>query len=191
MMRDVATMKEKAQAWVGNLLGWGRRRQSESAEKLYAEAIRLSRRPEFFQIYGVADDVDGRFDALSLVVILVMRRLKSLDERGKALSQDLFDSMFADMDLSLREMGAGDIGVPKRVRVMAEAFMGRLNTYVTAIDEDDREAFSAALVRNLFRGNEAIDPLANGLVDYLLDLSKKIDTLPAKVLLTGQIIVCK
>ena len=29
----------------------------------------------------------------------------------------------------------------------------------------------------------AIDPLANGLVDYLLDLSKEIDTLPAKALL--------
>ena len=58
-------MKDKAQAWVGNLLGWGRRRQSGSAEKLYAEAIRLSRRPEFFQKYGVADDGDGRFDALS------------------------------------------------------------------------------------------------------------------------------
>ena len=99
--------------------------------------------------------------------------------------------MFADMDLSLREMGAGDIGVSKRVRVMAEAFMGRLNTYVAAIDEDDKEAFSAALVRNLFRGNEAIDPLASGLVDYLLDLSKEIETLPAKQLLTGQIAVFK
>lgn len=184
-------MKEKVQAWCGNLLGWGRRRQNRSAENLYAEAIRLSRRPEFFKKYGVADDVDGRFDALSLMVIIIMRRLKAIDEGGKALSQDLFDSMFADMDLSLREMGAGDIGVSKRVRVMAEAFLGRLNTYVAAIDEDDREAFSAALVRNLFRGNEAIDPLANGLVDYLLDLSKKIDTLPAEELLNGQIEVFK
>ena len=190
-MRDVATMKEKAQAWFDNLVGWGRRRQSGSAEKLYSEATRLSRRPELFQKYGVADDVDGRFDALSLMVIIVMRRLKSIDEGGKALSQELFDSMFADMDLSLREMGAGDIGVSKRVRFMAEAFMGRLNTYVAAIDEDDRKAFSAALVRNLFRGNEEIDPLANGLVDFLLDLSKEIDTLPTKALLAGQIAVFK
>ena len=85
-------MKEKVQAWLGNVLGWGRRRQSVSAEKLYADAIRLSRRPEFFQKYGVADDVDGRFDALSLIVIIVMRRLKSLDEGGKALSQDILCS---------------------------------------------------------------------------------------------------
>ena len=37
----------------------------------------------------------------------------------------------------------------------------------------------------------AIDPLANGLVDYLLDLSREIETLPAKELLTGQIAVFK
>ena len=182
-------MKKKAQAWLRTLFGWGRRRQSRNAEKLYADAIRLARRPEFFQKYGVADDVDGRFDTLSLIVILVMRRLKSLDEGGKSLSQNLFDSMFADMDLSLREMGAGDIGVSKRVRAMAEAFMGRLESYVSAIDNNDKDAFSAALVRNLFRGNEAIDPLSNGLVDYLMDLSKEIDAVPAQALLAGKIAV--
>jgi cytochrome b pre-mRNA-processing protein 3 len=190
-MRDVATMNRKAQAWLHTLLGWGRRRQSGNAEKLYAETIRLARRPEFFEKYGVADDVDGRFDALSLIVILVLRRLKSLDEGGKALSQRLFDSMFADMDLSLREMGAGDIGVSKRVRLMAEAFMGRLDAYVTAIDNNDKDAFSAALVRNLFRGNKTIDPIANGLVDYLLDLSKEIDAIPAQALLAGKIAVAE
>jgi hypothetical protein len=39
-MRDVATMNEKAQAWLCNLLGSGQRRQSNNAEKLYAEAVR-------------------------------------------------------------------------------------------------------------------------------------------------------
>ena len=98
--------------------------KSKNAEKLYADAIQLARRPEFFEKYGVADDVDGRFDALSLIVILVMRRLKSLGGEGKDLSQALFDSMFADMDLSLREMGAGDIGVSKRVRTDGRGFYG-------------------------------------------------------------------
>ena len=186
-MRDVATMNEKAQAWLGNLLGWGQRRQASDAETLYAEAVRLARNPAFFDTYGVADDVDGRFDALSLIVALVMRKLKTLDDDGKALSQQLFDSMFADMDLSLREMGAGDIGVSKRVRAMAEAFMGRLESYVDAIDNNDKKSFSAALNRNLFRGNETIDPLANGLVDYLFALVKEIDNLPAEQVLAGKL----
>ena len=186
-MRDVATMNEKAQAWLGNLLGWGQRRQAVDAEKLYAEAVRLARNPVFFDKYGVADDVDGRFDALSLIVTLVMRRLKSLDDDGKVLSQQLFDSMFADMDLSLREMGAGDIGVSKRVRAMAEAFMGRLESYVDAIDNHDEKSFSSALKRNLFRGNETVDPMANGLVEYLFALVKQIDNLPAEKVLAGKL----
>ena len=71
-----------------------------------------------------------------------MRQLKNCGDAGKEISQQLFDSMFADMDLSLREMGAGDIGVSKRVRIMAEAFMGRLEAYVTALDNDDRTALA-------------------------------------------------
>ena len=116
-----------------------------------------------------------------------MRKLKTLDDDGKALSQQLFDSMFADMDLSLREMGAGDIGVSKRVRVMAEAFMGRLESYVYVIDNKNKKDFSAALKRNLFRGNETIDPLANGLVDYLFALVKEIDNLPNDQVLAGKL----
>ncbi len=181
-------MQEKPQAWLGNLLDWGKSRQKRNAEKLYAEAIRLARKPEFYQKYGVADNVDGRFDALSLVVILLMRRLKLLGGEGKVLSQELFDSMFADMDLSLREMGAGDTGVSKRVRVMAEAFMGRLNSYIEAIDKKKKKKLSSALKRNLLRGNKTVDPLANGLVDYLFALIEKFDRLSAQTLLAGRVV---
>ena len=95
--------------------------------------------------------------------------------------------MFADMDLSLREMGAGDIGVSKRVRVMAEAFMGRLESYVHAIDNHNKNDLASALKRNLFRGQEAVDPLANGLVDYLFVLVQKIDNLSPEAILSGRL----
>ena len=117
----------------------------QTCEVLYASAVEMARDPAFFADHGVADNVDGRFDALALVVSLVMRRLNSCGDAGAALSQELFDTMFADMDLSLREMGAGDIGVAKRVRVMAEAFMGRLDAYTAALDDADRKALAAAL----------------------------------------------
>ena len=108
-------------------------------------------------------------------------------DAGKEISQQLFDSMFADMDLSLREMGAGDIGVSKRVRVMAEAFMGRLEAYVTALDNDDRTALAAALQRNLFRDDKSNDSLTNGAVDYVFALAKEITSLEADSLLAGHL----
>ena len=147
----------------------------------------MARRPVFYVQFGVQDTVDGRFDSLSLVVILIMRRLRDCGTDGREFSQQLFDSMFADMDLSLREMGAGDIGVSKRVRVMAEAFLGRLDAYVTALDNNDRAALEAALLRNLFRDDSDADPLGNGAVDYVFDLASEITNLEQDDLLFGNL----
>ena len=180
-------MKSKEKGWVSNLLTWGRGRQMSAQERLYGAAIEIARRPDLFAKYGVNDDVDGRFDALALVVSMVMRRLKELGDDGRNLSQQLFDSMFADMDLSLREMGAGDLGVSKRVRVMAEAFMGRLDAYTTAIDSEDREALAEALERNLLRGAESPDARQSGLVDYVLALVAAVEAADAQEILDGKL----
>ena len=180
-------MNKKSQGWLATLFSWGQRRQSREAEKLYAAAIKVSRRPVFYEQFGVQDTVDGRFDSLTLIVILIMRRLQNCGIDGKELSQQLFDSMFADMDLSLREMGAGDIGVSKRMRIMAEAFLGRLNAYVAALDNNDRVALGTALRRNLFRENADVDPLGNGAVDYVFALASEITNLDQDDLLRGNL----
>ena len=177
-------MKSQETGWLGNMLGWGRRRQMQTCEVLYANAVEMARDPAFFADYGVADNVDGRFDALALVVSLVMRRLNSCGDVGSALSQELFDTMFADLDLSLREMGAGDIGVAKRVRVMAEAFMGRLDAYTAALDDADRKALAAALERNLLRGGETA---GDGLIDFVFELERRIAALDDNLLLSGRL----
>ena len=180
-------MNKESQGWLATLFSWGQRRQSREAEKLYAAAIKVARRPVFYEQFGVQDTVDGRFDSLTLIVILIMRRLQNCGIDGKELSQQLFDSMFADMDLSLREMGAGDIGVSKRVRVMSEAFFGRLQAYVTAIDNNDRAALGAALRRNLFRDDKDADPLGNGAVDYVFALASEITNLDRDDLFLGNL----
>ncbi|PDH56480.1 MAG: ubiquinol-cytochrome C chaperone [SAR116 cluster bacterium MED-G06] len=177
-------MKSQETGWLGNMLGWGQRRQQQVSEILYGNAVEMARAPSFFADHGVADTVDGRFDALALVVALIMRRLKDCGEAGQDLSQQLFDTMFADMDLSLREMGAGDIGVAKRVRVMAEGFMGRLDAYASALDSRDRVALGAALQRNLLRGDgKAGDPL----IDFVLGLEARIADIDAELLLKGRL----
>ena len=177
-------MKSQETGWLGNMLGWGQRRQQGVSEVLYGNAVEMAREPAFFAEHGVADTVDGRFDALALVVALIMRRLKDCGEAGHDLSQQLFDTMFADMDLSLREMGAGDIGVAKRVRVMAEAFMGRLDAYASALDGGDRMALAAALQRNLLRGD---GKAGEQLIDFVLELESRIADIDQESLLRGKL----
>src|SRR5258708_13546969 len=88
----------------------------------------------------------------------ILYRLKA--ETGAAgLSQDLFDTMFADMDRSLREMGVGDLGVGRRVRAMAEALYGRMAAYEAGLAADDA-TLSAALRRDLYGSLRAGAPAA-------------------------------
>jgi cytochrome b pre-mRNA-processing protein 3 len=49
--------------------------------------------------------------------------------RSRALAQDIVDAFFEDVDHSIRELGIGDTGVPKRMKKFARMFYGRANSY--------------------------------------------------------------
>ena len=119
-------------------------------EAIYGMIVTQAREPLFYRDLGVPDTVNGRFDLLLLHLWLVLRRLKSA-EGGAALSQALFDHFCNDMDDNLREMGVGDLTVPKRMQAFGEAFYGRTAAYDLAL-ADGREALAQALCKNVLNG---------------------------------------
>jgi cytochrome b pre-mRNA-processing protein 3 len=134
-------------------LGLLRRRPHERAGfTLYGAAVAAARDPYFYATLGVPDTLDGRFDMVGLHAYLVIRRLQAIADTGPALAQSVFDAMFSDMDINLREMGVGDLSVGKRVRAMWEAFHGRAAAYAAALDDSDPQALEAVLARNVWRG---------------------------------------
>jgi cytochrome b pre-mRNA-processing protein 3 len=118
-------------------------------ERLYQAIVAQARTPEFYARLGVPDTVDGRFDMIALHLFLVLRRLKAEGEGGRDLAQALCDRFFDDLDRSLREMGAGDLGVGRRVKAMAKAFYGRVAAYEAALNGEEA-VLGDALRRNLF-----------------------------------------
>jgi cytochrome b pre-mRNA-processing protein 3 len=115
---------------------------------LYVQAVAAARAPHFYEHYGVADTIDGRFDMIALQVFLRSRALEDSHERDA-----LMERMIADMDRSLREMGVGDVGVAKRVEKMAYALNGRMHAYEQAWGAS--ETLAEALWRNVYRSDEA------------------------------------
>jgi cytochrome b pre-mRNA-processing protein 3 len=105
----------------------------------------------------VPDTLDGRFDMIGLYTFLLIQRLKREPAPGPALAQAVFDAMFSDMDVNLREMGVGDLSVGRKVRVMWEAFHGRAAAYAAAMTAGDMAALDAALERNVWRGKPPPD----------------------------------
>ena len=130
-----------------------RRRHNEPARALYEAIVRQSRRPEFYSACGVPDTLDGRFDMVAVHAFLVLTRLKQDRDETAELAQCLFDTLFLDMDRALRELGAGDLGVGKRVKAMARGFYGRIAAYEDGLSGPET-VLTEALRRNLFGTTE-------------------------------------
>jgi len=131
-------------------------------ETIYGMIVTQTREPVFYRDMAVPDTVDGRFDLLILHLWMVLRRLKVLDG-GVELSQALFDRFCADMDDNLREMGVGDLTVPKRMQAFGEAFYGRTAAYDLALAGGE-EPLAQALCKNILNG-QGIES-ARGLARY-------------------------
>ncbi|HET6607372.1 MAG TPA: ubiquinol-cytochrome C chaperone family protein [Rhodopila sp.] len=136
------------------MAGFFRRRgkHEHAAYHLYGSAVAAARDPYLYATLGLPDTLDGRFDAICLHVYLLIRRLNHDNPAGAEMAQAVFDAMFHDMDINLREMGVGDMSVGKRNRKMWEAFHGRSAAYAAAWDDTD--ALAAAIGRNFWRGAE-------------------------------------
>lgn len=128
------------------------RRMSERrrvSDALLGAMLAQARRVAFYREYAVADTIDGRFDVLALHAWMVLDRLAELGET--ALRQSLTDGLFVQFDEALREQGAGDMGMGRRMTRMADALYGRLKAYREA---SDTGALAAAFVRNVYRGDD-------------------------------------
>jgi cytochrome b pre-mRNA-processing protein 3 len=136
----------------------------------YGMIVAQARRPVFYRSYLVPDTVNGRFEMVTLHTVLVLRRLEGETGPLRRLGQGLFDAFCQDMDASMREMGVGDLTVPKKMRRIGEAFYGRLATYRDALAAPDAGVLVAALNRNVFSG-AADEPGAGLLAAYMRAVS--------------------
>ena len=133
---------------------FGRRRPSPTRvllDRLHSEIVGAVRRPAFYLDYAVPDTFEGRFELLALHAGLVLRRFNAAAAPGPAVAQDLVDAVFGHLDADLREAGVGDITVPKRMKRLCEAFLGRSASYDAAL-KVGHGALAEALARNVFAG---------------------------------------
>lgn len=118
-------------------------------DRQYATLTSAARIPFFYSDMDVPDTVMGRFEMLTLVMILFFRRTSRSERSGQELAQEIVDAFFQDIDHSIRELGVGDQGVPKRMKKMAGMFYGRVQSYGAALQAGDVAELAQALRRNI------------------------------------------
>jgi cytochrome b pre-mRNA-processing protein 3 len=126
--------------------------QDSIIASLYGAIVAQARAPVFYRDYGVPDTVNGRFEMIALHCVLVLERLEQGTTPRRRLGQAVFDRFCEDMDDSVREIGVGDLAVPRAMRRIGEAFYGRQAAYRAALAAPGDERLAAVLERNVFAG---------------------------------------
>jgi cytochrome b pre-mRNA-processing protein 3 len=147
--------------------------REDTIAALYGMIVAQARAPAFYQTYGVPDTVNGRLEMVMLHAVLLLRRLEHEAAPLRALGQGVFDRFCRDMDDSMREMGVGDLAVPRRMRRIGAAFYGRQAAYRAALEAPDERALAAALERNVFAGAAGGDA-AFRLAAYMREAARRL-----------------
>jgi cytochrome b pre-mRNA-processing protein 3 len=149
---------------------WPHRREKAArglGRELCDSAVRQGRAPALYSKLGAPDTVEGRFELLTLHVILLIDVLRDLGAEAAPSSQALFDAYVRDLDGALREMGVGDLTVGKRMRALGRAFYGRAAAWRAALMALPERAELETLVwRTILAGEAGANPA--GLADYAI-----------------------
>ncbi len=187
--RQSLLLAERARRWLRRFRpDPADRARREVADRLYRDLVKQARMPAFYRELGVPDTPEGRFEMVGLHVALMVRRLRTAGEPGRALGQEVFDSMFADMDESLRHIGIGELSVGKHVKRLARSFYARLAALDEVLGTSPRAPLAQMLRTNVYHGGAA--PSArqlNALVSYLLTAEAALRAQATEHLLAGQL----
>lgn len=167
---------------------------------LYRSIVAEARRPIYYLDYAVPDTVTARFDMIVLMTALVLRRLRVEPTpppgakvvggvratEPHELARQLLDLFFTEMDRSMREMGVGDVAVPKRMKKLASAWNGRVVAYDRALDAGDVAEFAAALARNVYAGLDDRSTAA-ALATHAVAIAGRLSDLAVGDVLAGRI----
>jgi cytochrome b pre-mRNA-processing protein 3 len=168
------------------IFGGERAARAKITGSLYDQIVAAARQPALYERWGVPDTPLGRYEMISLHLFLVLHRLKGETGTARAVAQDLTDMFFADLDHSIRELGIGDLGVPKRMKKLARMFYGRALSYGEAIDNADVAQLAAALSRNI-RPDETAWHQASDLGRYAIAAHRALADQPLAQIEAGRI----
>lgn len=163
----------------------GRRADTRaSLRPLWHRVVAIAREPQWYARGGIADTQAGRFDAITLVLVLVLLRMER-EEPLVAASVRLTELFVEDMDGQMRENGVGDLMVGKHMGVQMSVLGGRLGAYREALAATDNNALEQAVSRNV---SLVADVSPSAIAAEIRVLAAQLAGLPNEALLAGEIV---
>lgn len=166
---------------------FSRKDPREIARAAYDRIVSLGRDPFWYLDGQVEDSVDGRFEAVTMVLAAVLLRLENddADPQVRQFSVFLAELFVDDMDGQLRQNGVGDLVVGKHIGKMMSALGGRLGAYREALASGDGAQLGQALLRNLYREAPVEEAAVAASADHLAQLYARLRGISAKAVMEG------
>lgn len=163
------------------MLGYlkNRRLLKAQASELYGRVVAQSRMPVLYSAFGVPDAPEGRLEAIIVHLVLVIARLRREGQAGDRLARAVGEAFVTDMDDCLREMGVGDLTVPRKVNKAAAALWDRAQAYGPALEAGDEPALAGLLATHVTQGAQT---QAVALARYVLAAARALDEQPESLL---------
>jgi cytochrome b pre-mRNA-processing protein 3 len=140
---------------------------SRTAREIYGSIVASARQSTFYAEWGIPDSREGRFEMLALHLVLVMRRMERAMPDGAALSRAIAEAFIADMDDNMREIGIGDLAVPRKIKKAAAALYDRHRDYGAALDANDAAALSGTITTAMTAAGAPVTLDSAALVGYI------------------------
>ncbi|MFM2422248.1 MAG: hypothetical protein RL291_778 [Pseudomonadota bacterium] len=133
------------------MLSWLKRPapHQKAAEALYAAIVDQARQPPFYSALGAPDTYEGRFEVIALHMALALDRLSQQGQAGLDTGRALNEVFVGDMDDNMREIGVGDLTVPRKVKKAAAAVYDRARSLRAALAEPNDKALEAIIAVNV------------------------------------------
>ena len=143
---------------------------------LYKLIVEQARTKAFYLDLKVPDTIDGRFELIVLHFFLLERSLDKKIKKDQLIYKELLEVLYKDFDMSLREMGVGDLSVGKKIYHMTEAFSGRLFAYRKFSKKKNINVISSTIKRNIYGTLKDIDEKYIKIIkSYIIDSMDFLD----------------
>ena len=170
------------------MLSWLKTRSDgrRKARELYGAVVAQARNAEFYQRLGVADTPEGRYELIVLHLIFVLERLGAEGASTEQARRETLEAFVADMDDSIRELGAGEMSIPRKVKKAAGGVYERAAVFRAAIADADPTVLQAWIAKFVLQGGGSDDDLA-ALASYVRRCSDLLSTQPASDIVAGRV----
>ena len=158
-----------------------------TARNIYGVVVAQSRLPAFYEMYGVADTPEGRFELIALHLSLVLERLDHVGLSGRRIAQEVTEIFVIDMDDNMREMGVGDLAVPAKVKRAAAGLFERAQRYRVAMSDAAAPGELAALIGLQLLSPLEGDGMATRLAGYVRQSRGELAAISNRDILAGRI----